>query len=343
MRTLTDGGQKAVTVAREVAAFLGAAERSLEIAAYDFHLRGETADLVCGAIRAAAGSGVAVRLVYNVDHPNPIPVPPPAEPDVVLIGSLGVPHLPVAGVPDLMHHKYVVRDGEGVLTGSTNWTDESWTREENVIVTVESERLAHAYSLNFEELWSRDVVEETGKVEPRRVDVAGAEIRPWFTPGFGEALSARIAAAIRAARSRIRICSPVISASPILAALADVAADGKVDLAGCVDATQAAQVREQWHENGNAAWKIPLLERALADGFSGKQSTPWRAEGSVHDYMHAKVTVADDVVFAGSFNLSRSGEQNAENVLEIRDAGIADRLAGYVDDVRARYPRMVLQ
>ena len=36
--------------------------------------------------------------------------------------------------------------------------------------------------------------------------------------------------------------------------------------------------------------------------------------------MHAKVTVADDVVFVGSFNLSRSGEQNAENVLEIEDA-----------------------
>ena len=35
--------------------------------------------------------------------------------------------------------------------------------------------------------------------------------------------------------------------------------------------------------------------------------------------MHAKVTVADDVVFLGSFNLSRSGEQNAESVLEIHD------------------------
>ena len=35
--------------------------------------------------------------------------------------------------------------------------------------------------------------------------------------------------------------------------------------------------------------------------------------------MHAKLTVADDTVFLGSFNLSRSGEQNAENMLEIRD------------------------
>jgi hypothetical protein len=40
----------------------------------------------------------------------------------------------------------------------------------------------------------------------------------------------------------------------------------------------------------------------------------------------------------GSFNLSRSGERNAENVLEVRDAGIADRLAAFVDEIRARYP-----
>jgi len=50
------------------------------------------------------------------------------------------------------------------------------------------------------------------------------------------------------------------------------------------------------------------------------------------------VTVADDVVFVGSFNLSRSGEENAENVLEIVDAAFAERMAGFVDAVRARYP-----
>ena len=71
--------------------------------------------------------------------------------------------------------------------------------------------------------------------------------------------------------------------------------------------------------------------------FSGKLSTPWTPE-SLHDFMHAKVVVADDVAFVGSFNFSRSGERNAENVLEIHDATVADRLAAFVDEVRARYP-----
>jgi phosphatidylserine/phosphatidylglycerophosphate/cardiolipin synthase-like enzyme len=54
--------------------------------------------------------------------------------------------------------------------------------------------------------------------------------------------------------------------------------------------------------------------------------------------MHAKVTVADDVAFVGSFNLSHSGELNAENVLEIADSAIADRLAAFIDTIRTQYP-----
>ena len=81
-----------------------------------------------------------------------------------------------------------------------------------------------------------------------------------------------------------------------------------------------------------------MLRAALSHApFSGKHSTPY-APGRVHDYMHAKVTVADDVVFLGSFNLSHSGEQNAENVLEIADAALAERLAAFIDAIRAKYP-----
>ena len=70
--------------------------------------------------------------------------------------------------------------------------------------------------------------------------------------------------------------------------------------------------------------------------FSAKPSTPW-AEGSLHDFMHAKITVVDDVVFTGSFNLSRSGEQNAENVLEIEDAALAEQMATFIDEIRGKY------
>jgi phosphatidylserine/phosphatidylglycerophosphate/cardiolipin synthase-like enzyme len=339
IRTLTDGGQDAADVAAELAAFIAEARSALAIAQYDFHLAPATAAVLGGAIRDAAARGVAVRIVYDVDHANPVAVPPPPEPDAQLIASLGVPSRAIAGVPDLMHHKYVVRDGDSVLTGSTNWTDDSWTRQENLIATVLSPELATAYARNFEELWSGEAVAETGDISPSPVSLAGVEVRPWFTPRHGEDLSARIGKAIATARRRVRICSPVITAAPVLSALAQVVSEGRVNVAGCVDVTQVREVISQWHANGNAAWKLPLLQRALSGGFSGKASTPWTPR-SVHDFMHAKATVADDVVFIGSFNLSRSGEQNAENVLEIADAGPAEQLAAYVDGVRARYPAL---
>jgi phosphatidylserine/phosphatidylglycerophosphate/cardiolipin synthase-like enzyme len=337
VRTLTDGGQQPLEIANAIADWLGDARESLDLAQYDFHLLPETAAVVGAAIRAAAARGISVRIVYNIDHRNPIPVPPPPEPDVELIGSLGVPAKGIAGVPDLMHHKYVVRDGAEVWTGSTNWTDDSWSRQENVVVVVESAELASLFRRDFEELWKKGLVEESGFVPPVRVHVEGLLVRPWFTPGFGEDLSQRIARVVARARRRVRVCSPVISTSSVLAALAKVVSEGKVDIAGCVDATQVAEVVQQWHENGNVEWKLPLLRQVLSGAFTGKLSTPY-GDGTVHDFMHAKIVVADDVVFTGSFNLSHSGEQNAENVLEIHDPALAEHLGAYVDEVRGRYP-----
>jgi phosphatidylserine/phosphatidylglycerophosphate/cardiolipin synthase-like enzyme len=241
-----------------------------------------------------------------------------------------------------MHHKYVIRDGEALWTGSMNWTADSWTREENVIVTLDSKDLAGRYGVDFEQLWTLRDVQKSGKVDSTPVDVAGTSIRPWFCPGRGDKLAHRIAKAIGTATRRIRIASPVISSGPILGTLAQVAADGKVDLAGVVDSTQIHEVLRQWQMNGNASWKEPLLRTALGRApFTGKHSTPY-APGSVHDYMHAKVTVADDTSFVGSFNLSHSGELNAENVLEIADPATADRLAAFIDDIRGRYPGIEL-
>ena len=233
----------------------------------------------------------------------------------------------------LMHHKYVIRDGKAVWTGSLNWTIDSWTRQENVVAIVADAGVAHAFAQDFEQLWRTRKVQDSGDFDAPR-----AAIRRWFCPGRGEALSHRIAAAIGTARRRVRIASPVLTSSPILATLAGVVSDGRCDVAGVVDGTQMHEVYGQWRANGNAAWKLPLIERVFERApFAGKPSTPYSPSG-LHDYMHAKVTVADDTVFLGSFNLSHSGEQNAENVIEVADPALADRLAAFVDQVRARYP-----
>ena len=338
--TLTDGGQSARDVADRLGGFLAAAERSLDVAVYDFALSAPVAEPVVHAIKSAAARGVDVRIAYNVDHGKPIPVPPPPRTDTPLVESLGVPTRAIPGVPDLMHHKFVVRDGASVWTGSTNWTDDSWTREENVILTLDSPTIARDFTRDFEELWSTGVVAGTGEFDPDPDTLAGSRVQPWFSPGRGRRIAHRIATALGRADRRIRIASPVLTAGPILGTLTEIATTGRVDLAGVVDATQMREVQAQWRADPHAAWKIPAFSSVTESApFSGKRSTPY-GPGTIHDYMHAKVAVADDVVFVGSYNLSHSGEENAENVLEIVDAGFADRMARFVDEVRAKYPAL---
>ena len=322
-----------------IAAFVGEARQTLELALYDLRLRDETGDIVRDALVAAHERGINVRLLYNLDHEDERPpVPPPPETVPELVESMPFETVGIPGWPDLMHHKYVVRDRDAVWTGSTNWTDDAWTREENVVVIVHSTGIAIRFQEDFSQLWKKREVAPSGQVPSDPIDVGDAKVGTWFAPKRGEKLAHRIAHEIGGAKRRVRVASPVISSGPILGTLAEVAADGRVDLAGVVDATQIDEVLAQWRLNGNDTWKTPALRFVLnRASFSGKRSTPY-APGSVHDYMHAKVTVCDDTVFLGSFNLSHSGEENAENVLELESPDLADQLATYIDEIRARYP-----
>lgn len=339
LTTLRDGGQSAESVAARLFEFVEQAKTSLEIAIYDIRVREAIEQQGRDVLRRAVERGVAVRLVYELEDGARDPVPAPPTTDPTQLEAEPFPTHGVETAMGLMHHKYIVRDGRTVWTGSMNWTEDSWTRQENVIVTLESEALARAYTLNFEELWNARTVEKTGDVDPRPVTIGASTVRPWFCPGHGEALAHRIAKHLGKARRRIRIASPVLTSGPILGTLVEIVNERRCDVAGIVDDTQIDQVFFQWRDNGVSGWKIPLLHTVLTKGvFSGKVSTPWSPE-TVHDFMHAKVTVADDVTFIGSFNLSRSGERNAENVVEIHDPTIADQAAAYIDTIRAAYPR----
>lgn len=333
---LEDGRQTADAVADRIVAFLAPARRSLELALYDVRLPGPVGDRVRDALVAAHARGVEVRLAYNTNAADPEDSPPPRT-DPGIIESLPVATRAIPGQPDLMHHKYVVRDGEAVLTGSTNWTLDSWERQENVLLAVGDVGVANAFRADFDDLWALRHVDGSGADPVRTFGVGAASVRPWFCPAHGPALSRRIAAAIARAQRRVRIASPLLTAHHILRALD--AAEG--DVTGIVDATQVRQVLQQWRGAGGVGstvhWKADVLVRLLGrHGFAGKHSVPW-ATDRPHDFLHAKVVVCDDIVFAGSFNHSHSGEQNAENVLEIEDAALAQRLADWIDGLCDRY------
>ncbi|HSS61817.1 MAG TPA: phospholipase D-like domain-containing protein [Candidatus Limnocylindrales bacterium] len=324
-----------------MAAFLDGAQKTLDVALYDLRLDASPSATVLASFQSAIKRGVVVRLIFNQDNALTIPVPPPPEIDWAFIDQLrsaGVQVKPVPGVPDLMHHKYVVRDASSVLTGSTNWTNDSWNREENVVATLESADLAAAYGVNFQGLWDKPVVALSGRMSSPWSELAdGTRVRPYFCPGRSLKLVHAMSRSLASAEKRIRICSPVITSGPILGTLAETLEQRKVDVAGVYDATQMDEVQRQWASQPGAAWKIAAFHTVTsAARFGAKRSTPY-AKGSVHDFMHAKIVVADDYVYLGSFNLSHSGESNAENVVQIGSSVVADLCAAYIDRVAARY------
>ena len=246
-----------------------------------------------GALVGAHERGVNVRLVYNLDEDDarpPVPPPPKTEPS--LIESLPFETAAVPGWPDLMHHKYVVRDRDAVWTGSTNWTDDSWTREENVIVIVASTGVAIRFQEDFAQLWKKREVAASGQRARRDpIRVGDAPVRTWFSPKRGEKLAHRIAHAIGArgaARPR-RVAGDHLGPDPRNARRGGRGRQGRPRRRRRRDADRT-RCSSQWRLNGNVTWKAPslkfLLERA---DFTGKRSTPY-APGAVHDYMHAKVT-----------------------------------------------------
>ena len=328
-------------MAQRLASFLDGATRALDVAIYDLRLEQSPAATLLNSFQAAVKRGVSVRLIFNQDHSQAIPVPPPPEIDRAFVDRLkaaGVQTKPVPGVPDLMHHKYAVRDGASVLTGSTNWTNDSWNREENVMFTADSKEVAAAYAINFETLWEKPIVSLSGRISsPWSVLDDGTRVRPYFCPGRGLKLVHAMSRSIASAKKRIRVCSPVITSGPVLGTLAEMCEQAKVDIGGVYDATQMDEVQHQWSSQGGAAWKIGAFHTITAAAhFGAKHSTPY-AVGTVHDFMHAKILVADEYVYVGSFNLSHSGESNAENVLQIESQAVADLCVSYIDRVAARY------
>src|SRR5207253_7460652 len=169
----------------------------------------------------------------------------------------------------LMHHKYIVRDEADVWTGSLNWTDDAFTREENVIVRLSSPAIAAAYRANFERLWDRQRVEGSG-TPPGQDRIDGIPVEAMFSPEEPP-LAQHIASAIGTAVKRIRSLTPVLTSGPILGTLAEFAGRPSFDLSGAYDRTQMDEVKAQWKGVPANHWKIEAWA-VIAPRLSGKPS-----------------------------------------------------------------------
>jgi phosphatidylserine/phosphatidylglycerophosphate/cardiolipin synthase-like enzyme len=299
---------------------------------------------LAAALREKAEGGVKIRFCYDADKPPQPDLAAGQDPAPsgtgAFVQSLGYPWRRIAGMK-LMHSKYIVRDRQSVWTGSTNMTDEAFESEENNIVEIDSALLASYYAQNFEELWEKENFEHTGDIHTEPVPLVFssqlATARVLFSPGCGLAIDWEIARRARAAQRRVRICSLLINSGTLIGELGNLLRRGDVTVDGIYDRTQMEQVYLQWQGVPQNRWKISALkEIILRAGLVGKDSAPYTPTGP-HNFMHNKVLVIDDTVITGSYNFSRSAQFNAENILFIESAPLAEAYSAYIDHLKSKY------
>jgi phosphatidylserine/phosphatidylglycerophosphate/cardiolipin synthase-like enzyme len=347
---------QAAAVADELAAFVAAATSSVDIAIYDFRLSDPAlVATVIGSLTAAADRGVTVRIGYDAGKPAVATArtfaalqadpAPPGTGDFLTsqLDGTKVTLQPIKAGGQLMHSKYVVRDPASaraaVWTGSANFTDDAWSRQENNIITIANHTMAASYRKDFEEMWASGTITGAGRDDIGRTRIGGHSVGWDFCPGDGPAVNLALAARVSAARNRLVVAAMVLTSHEVLGALAG-AVDRGVPLTGIYDSGQMDPIVKQWRLNPKDTAVVADWEKVSAR-LTHKRSLPYSPTGT-HNFMHLKVLLSDDVLTTGSYNFSANAEHNAENQLHVSDPATVSAYADYLDTVIAAYPQPVM-
>jgi len=356
---LKDGANgQAQSVAKELAEFISAAKHNLHFAIYDFRLKQEALSTpIIEAIKDRANSGVQVRIAFYAGKPTKTKGettkdmelfvatggdPAPKGTEEFLDQMLKDSKVQIQRITGskLMHDKYIVRDVHttqaAVWTGSTNFTDDAWTYQENNILRIDSPELANFYETDFAELWVNGDIKSTGINDIGTANIGSTEVEVAFSPGEGQTIDHIISQQIGIAKHRIKVASMLLTSHNILAALDEALHYEQVsEFGGIYDHTQMAHVLKQWEKSPKSAGVAQTFQQ-VASHLASKHSQPYKADGK-HDFMHNKVVVCDDTVITGSFNFSRSATQNAENILVLQSKKLADQYSAYIDEITKHY------
>lgn len=318
--------------------FIGETQQTLDCAIYD--LRDQR--ILQALADVAHSAGKTVRLAYDPGKErsgNGMVDPKPGG-AAELIAQYGLDSVAIPvreGSRNLMHDKFLVRDGTALWVGSANFTEGGLElQDNNCLVFGNAPALASQYRAVFEDLISPNhhhptaSESETAHDTGTAVQVGKATVTPFFEPAGGEAEEDAIVAALQGAR-KVRIMAFLISDPGVLAALKQLN-DGGADIRGVLDPGGMKDAMRGTHKDPALFWFVedPRFATAPSHAFS-----PHRE----NDFMHNKVMIVDDhLVLTGSYNFSENAEANDENMLQIDSAEIARAYTAYFDTLFAKYP-----
>jgi phosphatidylserine/phosphatidylglycerophosphate/cardiolipin synthase-like enzyme len=292
----------------KLVALIDRAQRTIDVAAYDFDLQN-----VADALVRAQGRGVRVRMVTDSEI-----LENDDEAIQAAFGKLEAAKIPI--VEDnrsaIMHHKFTVVDGRWVSTGSWNYTDGDTYRLNNAMILIDSPQLATNYSTEFAKMFERRQFGPTkDKTIPNPViTVNGTRIETCFASE--NACEDRIVARLSESTRSIRFLAFSFTSAPITQTMLDRQAAG-VSLAGVFETTGSDTPYSAYGK---------LKQRGVEVYTDGN---PY--------LMHHKAIIIDErIVIFGSYNFSDNAKKsNDENLLIVDSPEMARAFLAEYDRIVA--------
>jgi phosphatidylserine/phosphatidylglycerophosphate/cardiolipin synthase-like enzyme len=292
-----------------LAAYIGRAQSSLDIALYN-----TDNSTVVQAVNEARDRGVQVRWITEGNSANwALDALDPAIPVLQRTNSEG------SG----MHDKFFIIDAEDplhatVMSGSCNWTDQSFFDDHNNLLFLQDQALARCYRLEFEEMWggsgplpvasnARFGADKSDNT-PHLFNVGGILVESRFSPSDGTA--ARIVKALDDAQDNVRITLFTFTDNNAGDALLAASQRPGMLVSGDMEDVEAT------------GSEFPYLVSQGVDLVSHLEEP---------GLLHHKYAIIDEggpdpFILTGSQNWTASAETvNDENTLLIHDAGLANQ------------------
>ena len=274
----------------DLAAAIDDAQESVDVAVYRLDLWS-----IRDALLQAHRRGLEVRVVTEDENTS--------EDEILALQSAGVPVVD-DGRPHLMHHKFLVIDGQEVWTGSMNLTVNGAYRNDNNLVRIASSTIAERFTDEFEDMFLEDRFGALSKANLPQgwVPLDTASIAVFFSPEDG--ILREILDHVYAAKQEVVLMAYAFTSDPLAQALLEQSRAG-VEVRGVVEASQVDAAGADTLELRQAGLDLRLDNNPAS--------------------MHHKVLILDsETVIFGSYNFTRSAEEaNDEALLIVRDARLA--------------------
>ncbi|HRN35558.1 MAG TPA: phospholipase D-like domain-containing protein [Flavobacteriales bacterium] len=291
-----------------IKAYIDRAEQTLDIAIYNTN-----SNLLAHAVNMAVDRGVQVRWIAEGANAN------------TALANL-YPSIPVlyrTNTPGSMHNKFMIIDADDpqratVMSGSCNWTTQSFFDDYNNILFIQDQALARCYRVEFEEMWGGNGAQPVpslsrfgpGKEDntPHLFNIGGVEVESIFSPSDGT--TARIKKVLDDAQEDLRLALYIFTENSLGDAVLDAKGRPGMLVAGDVEDIDATGSEF----NYLVGQGVELLSHADEPGLLH------------HKYAIVDAGVANGArVVTGSHNWTAGAESSSdENTLVIHDAAVAN-------------------